>query len=457
MKFLVALVLSVSAACAGEFLVKPYLQLGDAPKASSKETMTILWHAPDAESPWSVRYRTSSEKWRAAGASWRRVRLGPGTHRIYRVVLEDLQPGKTFDYEVLDGGKALFASNGLARKDSDHASRFVVFGDCGVGSLGQRGIAYQTHLAKPDYVFIPGDIVYGQGRISEYREKFFPIYNADEASPKTGAPLIRSTLFTAAPGNHDYAAADLNTGAGDGLAYFYYWSQPLNGPIGDPNAPNTPKLEGSPAARRALMEASGKQYPRMANFSFDYGSVHWTVLDSNRSVDWSDPSLLEWLEKDLKSAKDAAWRFVGFHHPGFNSSKAHFGDQWMRRLAPIFEKHKVTIVFGGHVHNYQRSFPMMFVAKPSKGDKVDGDWKLDREFDGASRTDPAAPIYIVSGAGGARLYNTDQFDPNSWQPFTARFEPRTHSFTLVDVDKKRLAIRQVSDEGKTIDEFAITR
>jgi hypothetical protein len=68
-------------------------------------------------------------------------------------------------------------------------------------------------------VLITGGIVYARGRISEYREKFWPIYNAEEASPSRGAPLLRSTLFLAAPGNDDIGTRDLDTYP-DGLAYF---------------------------------------------------------------------------------------------------------------------------------------------------------------------------------------------------------------------------------------------
>ena len=47
-------------------------------------------------------------------------------------------------------------------------------------------------------------------------------------SADVGAPLLRSVLFIAAPGNHDIADRDLDKNP-DGLAYFYYWTQPLNG------------------------------------------------------------------------------------------------------------------------------------------------------------------------------------------------------------------------------------
>src|SRR5262249_37988607 len=198
-------------------------------------------------------------------------------------------------------------------------------------------------------------IVYNSGRISEYRKRFFPVYNADEASPEVGAPLLRSTLFIAAPGNHDIFERDLGTYP-DGLAYFLYWAQPLNGPLETVGSPNTPTLEGAEKNWTPFLEAAGKNYPRMANFSFDYSNAHWIVLDSNSYVNWTDPSLRAWISKDLTSAKSATWRFVGFHHPGFSSSKVHFEDQWMRVLSDVFEQGAVDVVFAGHVHNYQRSF-----------------------------------------------------------------------------------------------------
>ena len=70
-------------------------------------------------------------------------------------------------------------------------------------------MAYQAYQWHPDFVMITGDIVYDRGRISEYREKYWPIYNADEASPALGPPLLRSTVFLAVPGNHDISMRDL--------------------------------------------------------------------------------------------------------------------------------------------------------------------------------------------------------------------------------------------------------
>ena len=76
----------------------------------------------------------------------------------------------------------------LAPKPADQPHRFVVFGDCGANTPEQKAVAYRAYQVRPDFVMITGDIVYGKGRISEYREKFWPIYNADAASPSAGGP-----------------------------------------------------------------------------------------------------------------------------------------------------------------------------------------------------------------------------------------------------------------------------
>jgi predicted phosphodiesterase len=451
----------------GTFLVKPYLQLGDAAALAPAERLEVMWHSADTDAAWTIETRPATGgAWKKAGAPAFRCVAVPSIepHRLYHATISGLAPGAEFDYQVVKDSKPVFAARARARKSASQPFRFVVFGDCAANTPGQRAVAYQTYLSRPDFVFITGDIVYSRGRISEYQTKYWPVYNAEEASPATGAPLIRSTLFLAAPGNHDTANRDLDMNP-DTLAYFFYWAQPLNGPLGTGGAANTPTLLGAEANQQAFLAAAGTAYPRMANFSFDYGNAHWTVLDANTYVNWDDPALRAWVEKDLAAAKSATWRFVGFHQPGFNSSKSHFAEQQMRRLADVFEKGGVDIVFAGHVHNYQRSFPLRFAVKRGPDGKplveersMVGELKLDKAYDGQTRTKPDGVIYLVTGGGGAGLYNPEQQnDPASWQPFTTKFIADTHSLTVVDVDGKSLTVRQVSEDGKELDRFTVSR
>jgi 3',5'-cyclic AMP phosphodiesterase CpdA len=470
------------------FLEKPYLQIGDAPAISGADTMMVLWQTGQNTADWKVEVRTAKDKsWRAAPQPASQVVSAPAgqpaiagqngakrdapappaidPHIVYRARLTNLVPGQDFQYRLLKDGKPVFDAAGHARKSPRQPFRFVLFGDCGQGTPSENAIAYRAYLAKPDFLFIPGDIVYGAGRISEYRTKFFPVYNADEPSVANGAPLLRSVPFIAAPGNHDTELANFRRFP-DALAYFLYWDQPLNGPVPPADAVKaTHVLTGSADAQATFREGAGPRYPRMANFSFDYGNSHWTVLDANTYMDWRNPSLREWLRNDLAAAQSATWRFVAFHQPGFNSSKEHFSEQQMRPLSPIFEEGNVDVVFNGHVHNYQRSFPLTFVPKAQpdgafagpKG-QIAGDWKLDKEFGDGDHGKPHGVLYIVSGAGGAELYNPEQqTDPASWQTFTNKFISQVHSLSVVEIEGKTLRFRQVSETGDTLDSFRISK
>ncbi len=441
------LLLAAAAQAAGPFVVEPYLQLG----ASPTKGWALVWHSADENARYEVRTKASgSSKWsKPVAAESRLVAVsGAAPHRVWSAPLAGRSNGKEFDYAVLLDGAEVFTASTRARKGANQPYRFAVFGDCGQNTPEQKRIAYQTWQAKPDFLFITGDIVYGRGRVTEYREKYYPIYGSAEASPAKGAPLLKSIPFIASPGNHDIAEADFDKYP-DTAAYYYYWKQPLNGPLGEPG-PLTSQAKGAAANVQAFRDAAGSAYPRMANFSFDYGNAHWTVLDANKYANWNDPALREWLVRDLRSARKQTWRFVGFHQPGFNSSKAHFSEQHMRDLAPVLEAEGADVVFTGHVHNYQRSYPLTYDPASKK-------WTLDRAF-GAGPGRPKGVIYLVTGAGGAKLYNPEQHDdPKSWQEFTHVFVSKINSVTVADVDGRKLTIRQIDADGKEADRFVVVK
>jgi len=456
-------------ATVGPFIAKPYLQIGRQPSAESLE---LLWHVDDINANWTVELRNGkNDKWKKAEpVVYSRIAVkGVEPHRVYRAKLTSLIPGTTFTYQVLKDGKAIFTAEGRAPKSANQDYRFIAMGDIGAETPGQRLLALRAFELKPDFVIVPGDIVYEYGLISEYRLKFWNIYNADKADNQ-GAPLMSSVPYIAAAGNHDTDTRDLDKFP-DALGYYMFWSQPLNGPLGAEGSAAVPVLKGSEANRKAFMDAAGESYPRMTNYSFNYANAHWLVLDGNPYVDWTNKELLDWVKNDLASAKDATWRFVMFHHPGFSSSHEHYEQQQMRLLSPVLEAGNVDVVFNGHVHNYQRSFPLTFApykkniplvggkdGKTIRGQLVTGSWKLDKTFDGKTNTKPKGIIYVVTGAGGQELYNPEQNDdPDSWQKFTAKFVSSVHSLTVADMKGSKLTIRQISADGKELDAFTITK
>jgi hypothetical protein len=455
------------------FFVKPYIQLGNNPKLSNPEKLLLLWHAEDADSAWLVEVKnTGHNSWHAVAPPQVRQLLIPGLRprREYRAELTGLAPGGTVTYRVSNNGSVVFEATAQVRKGKDQPCRMVVFGDIASGTAAQPKIAYQVYKSKPDMAMITGDIVYRYGTYSLYLARFFPVYNAEQASLTQGSPLIRSSLLMASPGNHDIdiTAETLVRNLDnlpDGLAYFYMFQQPLNGPLLAGSTKNIPELIGTEQRQQAFRTVAGANYPRMTNFSFDYGNVHWTVIDANAYMDWTDPLFLNWLKDDLKNSKDATWHFVAFHQAPFSSGAAHFNEQRMRQLAPVFSANGVDIVFSGHMHNYQRSYPLSYTPKKlpdgkyiTQGGFVDGSFTFDKSFNGRNDTTPEGVIYIVTGAGGADLSGGRlTMDRSAWEPFTANFSALTHSYTVCDINGKTMTMKQLSEDGIELDSLTISK
>jgi hypothetical protein len=89
-------------------------------------------------------------------------------------------------------------------------------------------------------------------------------------------------------------------------------------------------------------------------------------------------------------------------------------------LAPIFEAHHVDLVFNGHDHDYERT----------------------QSINGV--------VYIVSGGGGASLYNVTP------QAFSAYAETAYHA-VVVDVDGCALSLQAVKPDGTVFDTLTLNK
>lgn len=447
------------------FLIEPYLQLG---KQGGPGKLAILWAASDdAATAYQMQWKLSkSTNWSARiQPTESMITHGSSAIRLSTVELSGLPVDQKVDYRVVDDKDTLFQSTAHLPGKAANTYNFAVFGDCAWAGQDEKNVARRVYEDGTDLVVVTGDIVYRHGRISEYLAHFFPVYNGTVDS--AGSPLIRSTLMVAAPGNHDLyngsfgVSGDLHRFP-DGLAYFLFWDQPLNGPdvAGDEKG-NTPLSAGT-RARAEFLAGSGNRYPNMASFSFDYGNAHWTVIDSNPYANWQTGKRAQWLEADLKAAAKSKWRFVAFHHPPFHSGRSHAGEQHMRHIVSILEKYNVDVVFNGHVHNYQRTYPLKFVPGSKQpldflSSEVRGTYKPDTGFDGVKDTTPIGPIYIVTGCGGAPLaVEHELLSPRNRDVFTAQYAA-VHSYTRCEVKGNSVLIRQIATDGTEVDRIKITK
>src|SRR4030095_372663 len=126
----------------------------------------------------------------------------------------------------------------------------------------------------------------------------------------------------------------------------------------------------------------------------------------------------------------------------------------------------LDVFSSGHVHNYQRTRPLRFLAKPAPDRTfksggtyaIAGDFEIDETFDGVSDTTPDGVLYIVTGAGGAGAYDPDQTDNQpSWQGYTAKFGTDAYSVTTVHADGATLTMRQISETGAELDRIVLTK
>ncbi|HRG79277.1 MAG TPA: hypothetical protein PL167_06685, partial [Cyclobacteriaceae bacterium] len=98
--------------------------------------------------------------------------------------------------------------------------------------------------------------------------------------------------------------------------------------------------------------------------------------------------------------------------------------------------------------------------------RVDGTFTLDQHYDGITNTKPKGIIYIVTGAGGAPLYDPSlsgkpelwKHDPQeNWVPFTAKIVSDIHSFTTIETNGKKMVLKQMNAQGVAFDEIMITK
>ena len=132
----------------------------------------------------------------------------------------------------------------------------------------------------------------------------------------------------------------------------------------------------------------------------------------------------------------------------------------MRLLCDLFEKHGVDIVFNGHSHLYERTYPLTFKANATNVDergRVDGEFTFDRQFDGKTQTRKAGVIYITTGAGGKNLGLDHIIDFGKLPPWTSKLETKDRSFTHLDVDGTKLILTQIAADGSQLDRIVIVK
>lgn len=354
----------------------------------------------------------------------------------HAIELTGLAPDTEYWYAVGSIG-TIFAGN-----DPDHRfktaplpgvakpTRVWIIGDSGTADVHATDVrdAYQTYTAgtPTDVWLMLGDNAYPDGSDANYQAALFDIY----------PDLLRQTVLWPTFGNHDAISSN---------------AMSLTGPYFD--------TFDLPLAAEAGGVASGTE----VYYSFDYGNIHFVVLDSQTSDRAPGSAMLTWLEADLAAtARD--WLVAYWHHPPY-SKGSHDSDAETRlvemreNVVPILEDYGVDLVFTGHSHAYERSFLIDghygdsdTFTDAMKVDLGDGD----EAGDGAYQKPIAGPdphrgtVYTVTGNAG-QLAGGSLDHPAILVSFV------DYGSVVMDVNGLRVDVIALDAAGTVRDRFTMTK
>ena len=357
------------------FEIKPYLQFG------TQSSMTVMWQTSQPGS--------STVYYGETAACNQKVEVNQDKS-LHEVKLEGLEPEKLYFYRaetVTDEGESIY-SDGYSfttAVNEETPFAFAVIGDTQGNPKVCGQLCKLAWAQRPSFCLHAGDLVDTGTNDSNWTEHFFP--GMEEL-------ICRVPLFPVL-GNHEQDARN----------YYNYMSLP------DP------------------------EY----FYDFKYGNAHFFMIDSNRNVKPGSEQY-KWLDDQLDKS-DSKWKFVCHHHPPYSSDENDYGDLWqtnkstqgdlrLRQLVPLYEKHDVDIVWNGHIHSYERTWPV----KDGKARQKD------------------APIYVIAGGGGGGLET-----PGPVRPYFQNHVRRGHHYVMVHINGSTLEFRAYTLDDRLFDTLRIEK
>jgi acid phosphatase type 7 len=340
----------------------PYLQ------EATPSGITVVWQTDRPTVP-TLEYRAEDgppdAPWHIVGGSER--------SRSHVISVAGLEPGSRYQYRVRADGAVLYEGASfptLPPTDAD-ALDFVAFGDTQTNHTAHGDVvrAILREQPLPDLLVHTGDLT-DHGLQGDEWDTFFRIER----------DLLAKVPIYPTLGNHE----------DNSPLYFESFHFPPNG----------------------TAHGKGRWY------SFDAGPAHFVALDVVFSDIHPGSPQYQWLDNDL-ARTDRPWKFVYFHFPPYNASAPH-GSNWRLReiLEPLFVRHKVSLVFNGHGHVYERAF-------------------------GAGQP---PLLYIVSGGAGGRFGTPGQ---QLW----TRYTEASHHFVRVSIRGERITTTGMRVDGTEFDRF----
>ena len=381
-------------------------------------TQTFTWRTDTTVAKSVVQYSAGSGTGFPAGAKEAAGTVEPFTvdtatdktmENIHSATVTGLAPGTTYTYRVGDGTNWSAAGTFTTEAADTTGFKFLLYGDpqpIYPLTTEQYNVWEKTvkssAAANPDakFMVIMGDISENGGSGAMW-DKFFKA--SDTVLPKL--PLM------AVQGNHDTFSD----------TYF-----PYNLPFG--------------FRTNFTLPTNGPDIVKESCYSFDYGTVHFAVLDSqgieeNNLLPGKDilAPQVDWLDKDLAAHRDAVFTIVLMHKPIYYNVKERSNVE-LNVFIPVFDKYHVDLVVSGHDHVNKITYPMK-AGSPVSSTK-------------------SGTVYMISGRSGEKYY--DNAHRNVYDDFF--YDPQDQpTYNVVNVSGGKLVIDMFKQDGTRLTSTTIDK
>ncbi len=312
------------------------------------------------------------------GGVWTTVRFEASVTR-HEVALGGLSSGTTYRYRIFSDDVAL-GEEGTFRAPRDASEQTFRFGVIGDTDLVEVPALLAERLTESDVDFAlhTGDVVYPAGAEKDYDREFF-VPMARWLSHGAVLPTL---------GNHDVMTED-------GAAYLADFALPKNDATHDSRF-----------------------------YAFRHANALFVCLDVESSTFGAGSPQYRWLERTLRDAT-ADWKFVYLHPPLYSSANP---DRLARLiLGPLLERYGVDIVFSGHEHLYERTYPIRDFVTQGRG-----------------------VVYVTEGGGGADL---TAFSREEYSAYVAG----KYGYVEIEIDGKTLTLSAHDTGGSVFDSVILAK
>ena len=216
-------------------------------------------------------------------------------------------------------------------------------------------------------------------------------------------------------------------------------------------------------------------------YSFNHKNVHFLALSAEIPYH-NDSEQYKFAINDLEKSNDPSidWIIVFYHRHIYGSGPGVDEEKDFRKIYhPLFDKYKVDLALQGHLHVYERTYPITFNYETDKSnnkvdivtvydEETDTEWTYNRALendpivqDNATTNiykNPKGTIFVTVGTGGAHDMKVDALEDFSAKGFYGKFG--ILNLELENNDDANVLSGKFIENGKelkVLDEFTIIK